>query len=247
MDLASRLDALEPTVAPSDWSGYEHYRGYGVMSLPLSSGHVLGLRAIHESDLAPYVSVWHQDPDGGWAIYSDGPSLDTTCPRLWGPALRHAALADIDLTWTGPDELHVEMAEPHLDWTMTIAAPGRIRRLNRINAALPGWTWRVGPLLRSREWMARSLLDMGRIRFSFPIPRGDQATLVAKEVYGIPEATAVLDGTDLGHPVDLAETPMIGDVALPSRPTFAIGDAYAEIGDREEFERTREWVTARDR
>ncbi|MDQ4076252.1 MAG: hypothetical protein M3220_08395 [Chloroflexota bacterium] len=38
--------------------------------------------------------------------------------------------------------------------------------------------------------------------------------------------------------------PTIGDVPLPTRPTFVIGQAHARIKDREEYRRTRERVQA---
>ena len=44
MSLAGKLQDLKAEVKFSPWKGYEHFKGYGVMVLPFSSGHLLGLR-----------------------------------------------------------------------------------------------------------------------------------------------------------------------------------------------------------
>jgi hypothetical protein len=86
MNLKAELEHLMPSVEPSPWRGHEHVRGYGVFGLPLSSGHTLALRVFPINDFAPYVTVWHQTPDGAWSIYYQAPRPDIACPRYYGPA-----------------------------------------------------------------------------------------------------------------------------------------------------------------
>lgn len=244
MNLASELQDIEPQVRPSPWADHEHYRGYAVMVLPFSSGHLLGLRVFPENDFAPYTSVWHRTPEGDWSIYNDGPSLRTTCPRVWGPALRHADLTEIKLTWTGPNELRVEMEAPRLVWTLAVMAPPFLRVLNAMSAALPLWTWKSAPLWRFGEWMAKRLLGMGDLRFSFVTPNGHDTVLVPEQFFFIDSSEAVWEGQDLGKPIRLNANPTIGGVPLPTRPTFVIGQAQVQIKDREEYEGTRQRVRA---
>jgi len=240
MNLATELKDLQRNVRPSPWKGYEHFRGYGVMMLPFSSGHLLGLRVFPENDFAPYHSVWHRDPDGNWSIYNDGPSLNTTCPRWWGPALEHNKLTKIDLMWTGPNDLKVEMKEPQLKWRMKMTDTSLLRWVNAANAAMPLWTWRLKPLVRLREWLAKQTLDMGDIRFAFTTPRGQEAVFITEQLFIIKSSEASWKGEDLGDPVRLEENPTIGDVPLPTRPIFVIGEAHGKIVDEEEYEKTRE-------
>src|SRR3712207_2745073 len=103
MELASELERIQPRTISSPWPGHEHVRGYAVMALPFSSGHVLGLRVWPENDFAPFVSVWHRTPGGEWSMFNDAPLLEATCSRYWGPILREARLARIRLSWTGPN------------------------------------------------------------------------------------------------------------------------------------------------
>lgn len=244
IDLATRCQRIEPRACPSPWAGHEHSRGYAVMVLPFSSGHLLGLRVFPETDFGPYTSVWHRPPGGGWSIYNDGPSLETTCPRWWGPCLEQAALTEIEVTWTGPRELRVEMDDPPLVWTMTMSAPPLLRLMNAMSDALPLWTWRPAPLLRLREWMAQRFVGMGQLRFAFVTPAGQEATIMPERIFGIPASQARLDGTDLGRPTRLDSNPTIGGVPLPTRATFVIGQAHGRIVDPEEHRRTREAVGA---
>ncbi|MEJ2049712.1 MAG: hypothetical protein P8Y60_07705 [Calditrichota bacterium] len=69
MNLKQELEQLTPGVEQSQWRNHEHVRGFGVFGLPLTSGHTLALRVFPINDFAPYVTVWHHDPDEGWSIH----------------------------------------------------------------------------------------------------------------------------------------------------------------------------------
>lgn len=244
MHLAEELQSIEPAVRRSPWAGYEHYEGYAVMMLPFSSGHQLGFRFFPINDFAPYISVWHRPPGGGWSIYNDAPSLNTACPRIWGPALDRAELTRIRVDLTGPNELHVEMDSPSLTWTMSVSAPPALLVLNAVSATLPLWTWRVQALLNMRAWIARRLLGMGDLQFSFVTPTHRDAVIIPERIYFIESSDAVLDGESLGEPVRLDANPTVGDVPLPTRATFVIGQAQVRIVDHEEYEETRRKIGA---
>jgi hypothetical protein len=244
MNLAGELRNIRTQVRVSPWTGYEHYRGYAVLAMPFASGHLLGLRVFPENDFAPYKSIWHRTPEGSWSIYNDGPSLKTTCPRWWGPALEHAELTPFDLTWTGPNALRVEMVDPALVWTMSMTAPPVLRLLNAVTAALPLWTWKTALQPWIAEWMAKWLLGLGDVPFSFVTPSQQSAILVPERQFFIDASRATWQGQDLGEPVVLGENPTIGQVRLPTRATFVIGQAHARIPDLEEYRKTRESVRA---
>lgn len=240
MNLSERVSKIEPQIGTSPWAEHEYVRGYSVMVLPFSSGDLLALRVWPQSDFGPYVSVWHRSPDGEWSIYSDGSSLEMMCPRYWNSAVQRAELATIDVTWTGPNELRVEMDEPELVWTMTISAPLYIKGLNAMSSLLPLWSWKPALLLRVREWLAKRVLGMGNLRFSFTMPSGHDTVIMPEEVFFIEESEAELNGRSLGGPVRLETNPTIGGVPLPTRPTFVLGQAHMQTVDSEEYRRTRE-------
>lgn len=244
MNLAAKAQSIEPRTGRSPWEGHEYGRGYAVLNLPFDSEHLLGLRVFPENDFAPYVSVWHRPPGEDWAIYVDGPSLETACPRYWEPATQAVAFASIDVSWTGPSDLCVEMDEPALEWTLSMGAPPLLRWLNAVETALPRWTWRVDRLVRFREWVARRYLGYGDIELSFSTASGHDTVLLGRENYRIDASTARLDGQSLGEPVVLDDNPTIGDVPLPRAPSFVFGEAHTTILDQEEYRRTKEQVRA---
>lgn len=88
--------------------GHERFRGYGIMTLPFDSGHVLGLRVMPENDFAPFIALWHRTPHGAWSMYVDGSHPETFCPRLFGPILADTGAAEIRVRW--PDDRRLWLA-----------------------------------------------------------------------------------------------------------------------------------------
>jgi hypothetical protein len=243
LDLSSRLSNLPAIRGHAPWPNQEYVKGWGVFGLPFDSGHVLALRVFPENDFGPYRTIWHRDPDGNWAIYVDGPRLDTACPRYYGVACKRTGYAHIDLTWTGPATLRVTMDNPALEWTLTARSTRFLDLLNAVSAALPPATWRPRSLVRARERMAKSL-GMGNIEMTGVMPSGHTGTLMPKQMYFIDESRAVLAGVDLGRPIHLKINPKIGEVPLPARGMLAIGEAVWDILDPVEYARTRSETSA---
>ena len=112
-------------------------------------------------------------------------------------------------------------------------------QLNAMSARLPPWTWRRRALLRARELLARRGLGMDDIRIPGTMPSGHTGTLMPQRMYFVNDATATLDGEDLGHPARVTPTPDIGCFAVPARGVLAIGQAAWPIVDHDEYSRTR--------
>lgn len=238
MDLARELQSIKPRVRPSSWTGFEHVHGFGVMALPFSSGHVLALRVFPENDFAPYTTVWHMSPHGRWEMYVDSSSPDTACPRYFGAALSHVQPSRIQLTWTGKSELRIEVDKPGLEWQISMVSSPLLRVMNSVSPRIPVRLWRSGVFLNLMERVATHLLGMGDVTLHGMAPNGQQALLMPQRVFFISESRAELEGQSLGHPVRTRKNPLMGSMALPARPAFAIGGAYFQILDQDEYERT---------
>lgn len=238
VDLGSRLQDPVFAATTSPWRGYERNAGYAVVNQPLSSGHMLALRVFPATDFGGYVSVWHRDPDGAWAQYVDRAPVEAGCPRVWGPALEHAANASITVDWVAPDRLHVGMVEPSLEWDMTIQDSLLLRLLNAVNGRLPLATWRPRPLVAARERLA-SRLGLGPVSMSGTVPTGERLTAAVRTMHWIGGSRARLAGEDLGTAVVLAESPTIDGWRLPRRGVFAEAEAHVTTPDRHDYERLR--------
>lgn len=237
LDLSATLPPLPAVRGQAPWPGHEYVKGWGVFGLPFDSGHVLALRVFPENDFGPYKTLWHRDPSGSWAIHVDGPRLDTACPRYYGAACDYTGFAHIELTWTGPTSLRVQVDSPALDWTLTASSTRLLDLLNALSARLPLASWRPRTLVRAREQLARAL-GMGDLQMSGVMPSGHTGTLMPQRMYFVDESQASVEGVDLGHPAHLPENPRIGEVPLPARGVLAVGGAVWQILDPVEYERT---------
>jgi hypothetical protein len=238
MTLKEELEHLNPSIEQSPWRGHEHVRGYGIFGLPLSSGHTLALRVFPINDFSPYITVWHQKPNGTWSIYYDAFRSDIACPRYYGAAVQHIIPVKIDLIWRGPMELMIKINYPQLEWTVRMKEPLLLSLVNKLSKRMPLWTWKYHVLLRPREWMARAF-GIGTIKLAGHMPSGHLGILMPQRMYFIDGASVKLQGVDLGTPVRVRPNPRIGDVPLPARGIFAIGQAHWEILDEVEYLRTK--------
>ncbi|MFB6189531.1 MAG: hypothetical protein ABEI57_06575 [Halapricum sp.] len=237
--VAGTVQKILPLIQPSPVPGYEHVRGFGIYGLPFDTGHVLALRVFPENDFAPYVTIWHRTPEGTWSIYVDGPRHDTACPRYYGAAVDNVASSKITLTWLGPMELRVAMDDPDLDLTVELESSRLTTLVNAVGPRIPVSVWRVPEVARGLARIADLVFDIGTVRLVGTAPNGQRTVLLPRQLYPIVTGSATLDGVDLGRPVRSKTNPTIGSVALPARPMLAIGEAYFEILDREEYDRTR--------
>jgi hypothetical protein len=237
-NLAAAAASIPVQSRPSPVAGYEHVRGWGIYALPFDSGHVLAVRVFPESDFAPYRTVWHRTPGGEWAIYYDGPSADATCPRYYGPAAETVAPAEVSVRWPGAMDLRVEMDDPALDLSATMAEPAPFRAVNAVGAVVPERLRRTRGGLHAMEWVADAVLGLGDVSLSGATPSGHEATLLPRRLFPVATASARLDGEDLGRPSRAATNPRFGAIRLPRRPVLALGRAYFRIRDYEEYRET---------
>jgi hypothetical protein len=228
VDLRTLLAGMPEITGGGPHTGHEYVNGWGVFALPFTSGDILALRVFPQTNFGPYRAVWHRDRVGQWSIYVDGGRLDHACPRYFGPACAHTGLADIEVTWIGQNSLQVQMPEPALEWTMTASTTPTLTVFNTISRRLPHASWRPRALVRGRERMARRL-GMGDIQLSGAMPSGHTGHLRPEQMFFINESQAVLDGTDLGSPIRLPDSPVIGDFRLPSRGVLVKGGALWDV------------------
>jgi hypothetical protein len=237
-DLRALLAGMPESRDSAPAPGQEYVNGWGVFALPFESGDVLGLRVFPQNDFGPYLSVWHRDPAGRWAIYVDGARLDTACPRYFGSACDYTGLTKIKVAWTGRNSLRIQMSEPALDWTLKARTTPVLTFFNAVSARLPAASWRPRALVRAREVMAAGL-GMGELQLAGVMPSGHVGLLMPERMYFVDRSAARLGGRDLGRPVRAPVNPRIGQFRLPSRGVLVKGSAAWQTLDPAEYARTR--------
>ena len=201
----------------------ERFAGFGVMGLPFSSGHVLAMRRFPASSIGPgYTSVWHRDPHGRWEFWQDQPD-ELSCPRYFGTATARTRRVDVELSWPTPTTLQIDVPEVGLAWTSSLTSTPITSVLNVVGRMLPGPAWRYRPLLSAMGPMAGRALRAGRVGMVGSTPNDQSFIANPLRMWVIDDASAQLDGVDLGAVGPLGEQARLGDFWIPQRGVFSVG------------------------
>ena len=222
-------------------SDVEAYAGYGVMALPFSAGHILAFRLFPEASFGGYTCVWHRTPDGRWTFYSDGDPA-RSCARYFGSELDESPVTDVVIKWTGPSELHVEVPEVGLEWSLTFGATVGTRLLNAAGRIVPRPLWHSKRALNWLSKIASRLLRAGKIRLTGRTPSGQEFINNPFHVWVVDSSTARFGDLDLGPTGALEPQAHLADYWLPQRGVLAYGQVLCEPMDpaRHVLKSTRE-------
>ncbi len=209
----------------------ERFSGYGVMSAPFASGHLLALRHFSASSVGPgYTSVWRRDPDGQWTFYADVEPLQA-CTRYFGSAVAKANAGEIVIEWTGPRRFVVTIPPDTLEWEVVLAPTRATRFMNALGRLMPQALWRQPRVLSLMAPVAGRLLGAGRLRLAGRSPNRQWFIANPLLTWTILSSHAVLEGTDLGPLIRMDEQTRLGDFWIPQRGLFAIGATFFESFD----------------
>jgi hypothetical protein len=204
----------------------ERFFGYGVMGLPFSSGHVLGLRRFPASSIGPgYHSVWHRDPDGRWTFYQDQPP-ELACTRYFGAEVDDVREGPIRIDWMGPRRFEVRAGDGDLEWMVELASTPVTRLLNGAGSLLPARAWRSGPVLALISRIAGVALGAGRVQLRGHAPNGQRFVANPLTMWVTSRSTATVGGTALGEMGPAPEQAHLRDFAIPQKGIFVIGRAF---------------------
>jgi hypothetical protein len=212
---------------------WERFSGYGIMGLPFSSGHILGLRCFPASSLGtPYRSVWHRDADGHWVFYQNA-SPEKSCPRYFGnEILKFKEVSEIKINWTDANELIVSVEEDiGLEWKVSLSSTLSSRFMNTIAKIIPSMLWQKSGFLNAMGVAASLILGAGHLGLSGKVPNGQKFIANPKQIWIIMNSEAILRGKNLGMPGRHINQARLGDFWLPQRGIFAIGDSMFEPYD----------------
>jgi hypothetical protein len=217
-----------PILPPGD---DERFVGFGVMGLPFSNGHYLAMRHFPATSFAPpYVSVWHRDPSCNWTFYATTPGPQS-CARYFGSASANDALqCDIDVTWTGPWAVRVEIPGV-LGWSIDLHESRATRVMSRIGGRLSDNAWTDPRVSRRLSRIASRTLDVGDVRLTGRAPNGQCYAMAPKHMWLVADSHAQLHGRDLGPTGPLLRQARLGDFRMPQRGIAMVGSGHFETFD----------------
>lgn len=206
----------------------ERVSGYGVMGLPFSSGHILGLRRWTASSVGDgYTSIWHRDPAGRWTFYQSAPA-EIACTRYFGAEVERIQTGPIALDWEGDRRLHVHTADsPAVDWRIELGSSPVTRLMSLVGSALPPAAWRSRPVLSAMGRVAGWSLGVGTVKLTGTTSNGQPFDANPLRIWLVTTSHAVVDGQQLGPIGPLAEQAHLADFYIPQRGIFAIGRFFA--------------------
>lgn len=218
----------------------ERFSGYGIMSLPFSSGHVLALRRFPVTSIGPgYTSVWHRSPSGAWTFYTDAPP-DRSCPRYFGSVLESAVQADVTVSWTGARNLDVRVdGAVGLDWSVELAATPVTRFMTGVAGAVPESLWGNELFLKAMGGLSGLVLRAGRIGLSGAVPNRQGFRASPRKMWVVAKSRASMGGEDFGAVDRLRVQTRLGDFWMPQRGIFMVGSVAFEPFDPERHLATR--------
>lgn len=204
--------------------------GYGVMGLPFTSGHVLGLRRWTASSVGSgFTSIWHRDPVGSWTFYETADS-ESGCYRYFGAAVGRVEVGPIRLDWESSNRVHVRTADATVDWTIDAGATLVTRIMSVVGASIPEGAWRSPTVLAAMGAIAGRVLGAGKLQLTGQTSNAQHFDANPRRIWFVTASRAVVDGVDLGAPGPLPEQARMADFYLPQRGILAVGNVFVTDG-----------------
>jgi hypothetical protein len=221
----------------------ERFAGFGIMGLPFTGGHYLGLRQFPAATFAPaYTSVWHRDSAGRWTFYATTPG-EQSCARYFSSSTANDAVqCDIDVTWVTPWTLQVTIAGL-LDWTVELGTTSATRFMNRVSPRLPESAWTNPAWLGMISRAAGRALGVGQMRLAGTASNGQTFMVAPRTVWAVTSSTARLRGEDLGPTGPLAIQARLGEFRLPQRGIAVVANGHFENFDPDRHRRSERTVS----
>src|SRR5579875_62501 len=211
----------------------ERVSGYGVMGLPFSSGHLLGLRRWTASSVGDgFTSIWHRDPAGRWTFYETViPQLG--CSRYFGADVGNFVVGPIDLQWESSNSLHVRTRDGAIDWMINLGSTVMTRLISMLGVLTPPPVWRSRAVLTMMGAVAGRALDAGKIQLTGRTSNDQHFDANPQRIWTVTDSHALVRGTDVGSPAPLINQAHMADFYFPQRGIFAVGRVFVTDGQDE--------------
>jgi hypothetical protein len=198
------------------------------MGQPFASGHVLGLRRWTASSVGDqFTSIWHRDSDGTWHFYESA-QPQFACSRWFGHGVQESTVVDIDVSWHAPNVLHVTSPQL-LDWTLTLDSSPMTHLMSTVGRLLPLPAWRSSAMLKAMGSVASSTLGVGKVSMTGLTANGLSFDANPMHIWRVVDASATINGLNVGAPAPLPEQAHLGDFWIPQQGIFAMGRVFINM------------------
>ena len=229
--MSEQTDGKATNKPPEDWP-LRQFRGTFVPGLFFESGHCLWYVEFTATptEVGPYTELLLLEPDGGRALYADPEAATELALRYHEFDRAHGATIDTERPSSDSLAVTIEGQDgATLDFEITFGTSPRTRAMNVMATLLPGALVRtdLGATLGS---MALDLVvGTNGAKIAGRTETGARYRFESDQVRQVTDASATLDGTDLGKRVPPTRSIDFGDVAVTDRPLSMSGDIYLPV------------------
>jgi len=207
------------------------FRGLFVPPLTFESGHAVMLVDFAKTPTATtaYSEVWVVGPDDERTLFLDHPEAVEDVRRYH--VVDRLVPATMRWSWDGEGHLAVEGRgdDRRFDLTLTVTPTVRTRLLTLANRLTPDRVARSRIGVGLSTLSLRALVDVNGLRVAGRTDTGAPYRTDAERITRITDATAHLDGVDLGALVDPRPPVAFGDIVAPDDPIVVHGTLWLPV------------------
>lgn len=210
--------------------GLRPFHGIQIPGICFESGHCIWLLAFTETptEIPSYVEVWLISPDGRTTLLIDPDEATPTVEQYH--EFDDVRGGRIDVSLPDQETIRVAVREAGLDleWSLTHRQTLRTRAVSRLLNATPKRIARnrMGAVAGSAA--LNLLLPVNGLRVAGRTDTGRRYRSEPVRITVGTDASATLDGTDLGGLTAPDRSISFGDLRVPDRPLVAVGDLFLE-------------------
>jgi hypothetical protein len=210
------------------------FRGFLTPGLYFSTGYCLCLLNFDSTptDVGSYFEIWLITPEDKRILYIDPEAAG----RIVGTFhdFHEIVASNITSKWTNAGTLHVDMNamdETTLDLHVQLGSSLGARILNTIIRITPRALMLTSPMIAVSEISLNLLLGLGVLKIAGKTETGKGYLNEADKLAVVKEASALLNGSDLGELACPPKPILFGDVKVPDRAFFSFGTLHLEYTD----------------
>lgn len=204
------------------------FSGFFSPGLYFAAGHAMRLYNFTSTppSVDPFFQIWMAAPDGKKILYIDPESASAVVAQWY--RFDETIGADIQWQWDQSDLLQIHMKADDgatLDLELRLGSSAGTALLNTMVRLAPRWMLFAGPMLTLSSFAFNALLGLGGVHIAGHTETGKPYVTEADELAVVRDASATLNGDNLG---DLTQPPRpisFGPSRVADRPIVARGTA----------------------
>jgi len=210
------------------------FRGFLIPGMYFSTGYCLMPLNFSSTptNLGAYSEIWLITPEGKRILYVDPEAAgDIVCTFHH---CHEVVAASLDWEWSTPEKLHIGMEAKNsstLDMQVILGSSLGTGVLNAVIKFVPQKLMMTRTVMAFSEICLNMLLGLGGLKIAGRFETGKAYVNQAEHLAVVKEATAKLNGSDLGELTRPLKPILFGQFKVPNRALFCRGILHLEYAE----------------